>query len=197
MCPICLYRGVLVCRIHFWCYFCNLMLDYIHIEVGGQTPSCKSTMYLIIICNMMCNMGFYQKIRNDITVRWIGLKDLRNKQKIKYNVSYFFIFIPTRPNGPKLGHQGHLHPHCFIQDHHQNHLEGCCIFNLFHSVLFRWFENLPLAVNGFKQSCPPWQLQNGVLLVASIYLRRTLIALHWITSSNSGGAGLPSAMTDI
>ena len=61
---------------------------------------------------------------------------------IKYNVSFiFFIFLPTHPNEPKFGHQEHLHPHCFI--HHQNHLEGCCICNLFHSVLFRWFENFP------------------------------------------------------
>ena len=52
----------------------------------------------------------------------MGLKDLQNQQKIKYNDFYFFIFISTHPNGPKLDRQEHPHPHCFIQDHHQNHL---------------------------------------------------------------------------
>ena len=33
--------------------------------------------------------------------------------------------------------------------------------------------------------------------MASTYLLRTRIALHWITSSKSGGAGSPSAMTGI
>ena len=53
------------------------MLHCRHIEDGGQTPSWKLTMCLITICNM----GFYLKIRNDITDSWIGLKDLQNKQK--------------------------------------------------------------------------------------------------------------------
>ena len=82
---------------------------------------------------MICNMGFYQTIRKDITGRWMRLKDLQNKQKIKLNVSLF----PTYQNGSKLGRQEHLHPHCFIQDHHQNHMEGYCKCYLFHCVLFR------------------------------------------------------------
>ena len=44
---------------------------------------------------VLCYMGFYQKIRNVITDRWMRLKVLQNKQKIKYNVS--FISIPYFP----------------------------------------------------------------------------------------------------
>ena len=56
---------------------------------------------------MICNTGFYQKIRNDITDRLMGLKDVQNKQKIKYNVSFISFFIPAHPNGPTLGRQEH------------------------------------------------------------------------------------------
>ena len=38
------------------------------------------------------NIGFYQKFRNDINDRWMGLKDIQNKQKIKYNVSFISLF---------------------------------------------------------------------------------------------------------
>ena len=87
---------------------------------------------------MICNMGFNQKIRNYITDRWMGMKDLQNKPKIKYNVSFISLsLLTTHPNGPKFGRKEHLHPHCFIQDHYQNLLEGCCQCNLFHGVLFR------------------------------------------------------------
>ena len=87
---------------------------------------------------MICNMGFYQKIRNDITDIWMGLKDLQNKQEIKDNVSLITLSLfPRGPNGSKLGRQEHLYPHCFIQDHHLNHLEGYCQCNLFHRVLYR------------------------------------------------------------
>ena len=121
-------------------------------------------------------------------------KQIKNKI---YCLFYFFIFIPTHQNGPKLGRQEHHHPHCFIKDHHRNHLEGCCQCNLFPVSSLDDLEISLVALNGFKQSCPPWPLQNGVLLVASTNFHRTLLVLHWITSSNSGGAGLPSAMTGI
>ena len=55
--------------------------------------------------------------------------------KIKHNVS--FIFIPKHPNGLVLGLQEHIQPHYFIQDYHQNRLEGCCLCNLLYSVLLR------------------------------------------------------------
>ena len=41
-------------------------------------------------------MGFYQKITNDITYRWMGLKSLQNKQKIKYYVSSIYLSLFPR-----------------------------------------------------------------------------------------------------
>ena len=55
--------------------------------------------------------------------------EITTKQN-KMSIPLFYFFIPTHPNGSKLGRQEHLHPHCFIQDNHQNHLEGCCQSNL-------------------------------------------------------------------
>ena len=67
----------------------------------------------------------------------MGLKDLQYKQTKSILSLLFFIFIPKHRYGLKLGRQEHIHPHCFIQEHYQNHLEGCCQCNLFHIVLFR------------------------------------------------------------
>ena len=147
---------------------------------------------------MICNMGFYQKIRNDITDRWMGLKDLQNRQKIKYNVSFISLSLFTRIQMVR---------NWIVR----NTSILIVLFKSITRIIWRVAVNVifftvsssddleisQVAVNGFKQSCPPWQLQNGVLLVASTYLRRRPLALHWIKSSNSGGAGLPSAMTGI
>ena len=71
-------------------FFSILMLLYRHIEDEGQTPSRKLTIQPIIICYTICNMGFYQKcnmifyqkFRNNLTDRWMRLKDLQNKHNI-------------------------------------------------------------------------------------------------------------------
>ena len=144
-------------------------------------------------------MGFYQKIRNDITDRWIGLKDLQNKQKIKFSVSFIFLSLFPRIQ---------MAQNLVVRN-------ASILIVLFKTIIrFIWkvegegeicfkvsssdgLEISLVAVNAFKQSCSTWQLQKGVLLVASTYLRRTLHTLHRITSSNSGGARSPSAMTGL
>ena len=130
-------------------------------------------------------MGFYQKIRNDITDRWMGLKDLQNRQKNKYNVSLFLYLYSHASKWSEIGSSGTPHPHCFIQEHHQNHLEGCCQCNLFYSVLFRWFGNFPGCSEWIQAILSTMTVAECVLLVASTYLRRRPLALHWIKSSNS------------
>ena len=50
-------------------------------------------------------------------------------------MSLLFIIIATHPNSLKLGRQEHFHPHCLVQDHHQNYLEGCCQCMLFQSPI--------------------------------------------------------------
>ena len=52
----------------------------------------------------LCHLSyFYQKIRNDLADRWMGLKGLQNKQKIKYNVSFIsYSLFTTHLNSPKL-----------------------------------------------------------------------------------------------
>ena len=70
------------------------------------------------------------------------------------SILFLYLYSPTS-NGSKLGRQEHLYRHCFIKDHHQNHLEGCCRCNLFPVSSSDDLEISLVAVNGFKQSCPP------------------------------------------
>ena len=99
-------------------------------------------------------MGFYQKIRNYVNAIWMGLKDLQNKEKIKYNVSFLSLSLfPCIQNSPKLGRQEHLHPHCFriIKIICMVAVNVMC-FTVFSSDVL---ETSLVAVNGFKQSYPP------------------------------------------
>ena len=104
-------------------------------------------------------MGFYQKIRNDITDRWMGLKDLQNKHKINYNVSFIslslFPLIQIVKNW--VARNTSILIVCF-QDRHQNHLERCCQFNLFPFPLhmiwkFPWLQWMGLSIPVHYDSC--------------------------------------------
>ena len=128
---------------------------------------------------MISNMGFHQKISNDIADRWMVLKDLQNKQKIKYNAS--FISLSLFPRIQMVQNRVFRNTSILIYLFRIIIIISCKVAVNVICFTVSSSDDLEislLAVNVFKQSCPLLQLQNGVLLVAYTYLRRTLLVLH-------------------
>ena len=95
-------------------------------------------------------------IRNDITDRWMGMKDLQNKHKIKYNISFISLSLFPRIQ---------MDRNCVTR----NTLILIVIFKTIIRIIWKVAVNVIcftvsssgdleislVAVNGFKHSCLP------------------------------------------